>query len=234
MNLIRINKSNHPKLIYFAEKNQKFDYLDFKEKWRDHAKLGMSMPRWKNIYKYSHCDPIFLNKRFMNCDGVGIVWYRSEVSRRKHLADNVSRSFLKEDEKLTFARPVKEFSMLADEYIFNSIKLKKYKLFIKVWKSQRLNYKDFKTKWLNDSSAQIIENLNYKANQIGYIQNHFTSHDKTELNQTLCDCIDEIDCNSYKDIINKLKRKYTVYLENNMIKKFELLCSKETILYNLN
>jgi NAD(P)-dependent dehydrogenase (short-subunit alcohol dehydrogenase family) len=45
-----------PKLIYLAKRNPGLSRPQFLKRWRRHGMLGMSLPRWKNISRYVHCD----------------------------------------------------------------------------------------------------------------------------------------------------------------------------------
>lgn len=110
-----------PKLIYCAERHLDLDPSGFTRRWRQHARLGMSMARWANIHRYVHCDPLqFALPPGVSphaCDGVALLWYRSEAARQRHIADQDARAIMKSDEAETFARPVAAFSFLAEEIV---------------------------------------------------------------------------------------------------------------------
>lgn len=110
-----------PKLIYFAERHPGFDSESFTRRWRQHARLGMSMARWVNIHRYVHCEPIdtdlpaSVTRRA--ADGVALLWYRSQASRQRHISDQEARAIMKGDEAETFARPVADVSIMVDETV---------------------------------------------------------------------------------------------------------------------
>ena len=104
--MLKITKSRYPKLIYFAQRHSDYNYRDFIQRWRKHAQLGISMPRWENIYKYSHCDSFVEDEHSINtfnCDGVALVWYKNENARIRHVLDLKARKVMQEDEKKTFS-----------------------------------------------------------------------------------------------------------------------------------
>ena len=111
-----------PKLIYCAERHPSLDPEGFIRRWRQHGRLGMSMARWVNIHRYVHCDPLSFELppgvSARPCDGVALLWYRSEAARQRHIADQDARAIMKRDETETFARPVAAFSLMAEEVVY--------------------------------------------------------------------------------------------------------------------
>jgi EthD domain len=110
-----------PKLIYLAKRNPGLSRQAFVERWRQHGALGMSLPRWKNISRYVHCDVLHrttdaapLNDEY---DGVGLIWHRSAQARAAHLADTSSRTTMECDEFETFSQPIVNSCLLAREEV---------------------------------------------------------------------------------------------------------------------
>src|ERR1700728_4689988 len=110
-----------PKLIYLAKRNPGLSRDDFLKRWRQHGALGMSLPRWKNISRYVHCDVLHpttdaavLNDEY---DGVRLIWHHSAQARAAHLADTTSRSTMERDEFETFSQPIVNSCLLAREEI---------------------------------------------------------------------------------------------------------------------
>ena len=99
-----------PKLMYLARRNPALSREQFTPRWRQHGALGMSMPRWKNIWRYVHCDVIA-----GDYDGVGIVWHRSPDTRRAHREDTSSQAAMEADEVQTFDGLVGNFCALLEE-----------------------------------------------------------------------------------------------------------------------
>jgi hypothetical protein len=102
-----------PKLMYLARRNPALSREQFTPRWRQHGALGMSMPRWKNIWRYVHCD--VLPESGDDYDGVGIVWHKSPESRRAHREDTSSQGAMEADEVQTFDRLVVNFCALMEE-----------------------------------------------------------------------------------------------------------------------
>lgn len=110
-----------PKLIYLTRRHPALTRTGFTARWRDHAKLGMSRPRWSNIARYAHCDiadpPPELLDVLSDHDGIGLIWHRSPAHRRAHLADMTSRAEMEADELATFAEPIVRHCLVARESI---------------------------------------------------------------------------------------------------------------------
>ena len=112
--------SESPKLIYVAVRHPRFSHDAFIARWREHAALGMSQPRWRNVVRYLHCDRIDglpASVPTIDCDGVAVVVYRSEEARQAHIADDTARRTMKQDELDTFAQPVANAALLLVETV---------------------------------------------------------------------------------------------------------------------
>lgn len=105
---------NHqPKLIYLARHAPGLSRAGFTARWREHAALGMSRPRWRNIARYVHVDL----EPGCGFDAIGMIWHRSPEHRAAHLADTTSRAEMEADEAATFARPIAESCLVAREEV---------------------------------------------------------------------------------------------------------------------
>lgn len=113
--------SFQPKLIYLARRHPSLDRQTFTRRWRQHAQLGMSRPRWINIARYVHCDielPRPEERGFLgDQDGIGMIWHKSPEHRAAHIADKSSRLQMESDEAATFATPITKVCLLAREEI---------------------------------------------------------------------------------------------------------------------
>ena len=103
-----------PKLIYLARRPPGLDRAEFTSRWRQHGALGMSMPRWRNIARYLHCD---VDPATPSHDGVGMIWHRSVEARHAHIADRSSRGAMESDEQATFAEPIVQCCLLTRERV---------------------------------------------------------------------------------------------------------------------
>ena len=103
-----------PKLIYLARRPPGLDRAEFTSRWRQHGALGMSMPRWRNIARYLHCD---VDPATPSHDGVGMIWHRSVEARHAHIADRSSRGAMESDERATFAEPIVQCCLLTRERV---------------------------------------------------------------------------------------------------------------------
>ena len=189
--------SDHPKLIYFAERRNEMDATAFRARWRQHARLGMSMPRWRNIQRYVHCDAITVTDSLHPvdcCDGVGIIWYRDEARRLKHVTDNSAAPLMKQDETEAFARPVREVALLADEFTLQACADARRKLFLQIWREPGLALTEFRSWWLGEAGPELWQRLAEVKTVQSYIQNHARLAHSEYAPAPLCDCVDEIAC----------------------------------------
>jgi hypothetical protein len=189
--------SDHPKLIYFAERRADMDATAFRARWRRHARLGMSMPRWRNIQRYVHCDAIPIRESLFSpgcCDGVGIIWYRDEARRLNHVTDSSAAAVMKQDETEAFARPVREVALLADEFTLQSCSGALLKLFLQIWREPTLALPEFRSWWLTEAGSELCQRLAEVETVQGYVQNHARIADSESAPPPLCDCVDEIAC----------------------------------------
>jgi hypothetical protein len=125
--------SDRPKLIYVAQRHPRYTHEAFIQRWRQHAALGMSQARWRNVARYLHCDRVEglpASLPALDCDGVAIVVYRSRQAREVHVADENARRIMKADELDTFAQPVADTSMLVREVVEREGPLDRFRLFV--------------------------------------------------------------------------------------------------------
>jgi hypothetical protein len=124
---------DRPKLVYVAQRHPRYSHEAFIRRWRQHAALGMSQARWRNVARYLHCDRVdglTGSPPTLECDGVAIVVYRSALAREAHIADEVARRTMKSDELDTFAQPVANTSLLVREEIERDGPLEGFRLFV--------------------------------------------------------------------------------------------------------
>lgn len=180
-----------PKLIYFAERHPALDAAGFVARWRQHGRLGMSLPRWRNIARYLQCDRIDLPGT-LTCDGVALVTYRSEATLRAHVADRDGSAIMKADELETFARPVAGFAVLTEEQSVVPVGLPDCKLFLRLDRAAGLSAEEFRKTWLRVAGPRIREALVAPGLATGYAQNFARA--PLAGGPPLCDGVDEIDC----------------------------------------
>jgi hypothetical protein len=183
-------KTPHPKLIYFAARNPRFSPSEFIVRWRQHARLGMSMPRWRNIKRYIHCDQIvgpYLGVAEIQCDGVAMVWYHSESTRQAHIADTSAAPILKADELETFERPVRDVALLTDEVICIPSGEKPFSLFLRVCNAGQKTDSAFLMEWDQDFLRPLSNELD--ATGTGFIHN--TKSKRADPTNPYCHCIAE-------------------------------------------
>lgn len=110
-----------PKLIYLARRHPSLTREQFTLRWREHGQLGMSLPRWRNIARYVHCDlqaPVDGTSGISDdYDAIGMVWHKSPTHRAAHLSDGCSKGAMEADELKTFSTPIAEVCLVAREEI---------------------------------------------------------------------------------------------------------------------
>lgn len=137
-----MTSTEQPKLIYIAQRHMRYAPGEFTRRWRQHAALGMSQPRWRNVALYLHCDRVVglpPGVPAIDCDGVAIVVYRSEAHRQAHIAVDEARRKMKADELDTFAHPVAQTSLLTQEQIMCQAMGEIFRLFV-FWTSDSAQF----------------------------------------------------------------------------------------------
>lgn len=180
-----------PKLIYLAQRRRDLNPAAFTARWRQHAALGMSQPRWRNVERYLHCDTIRGLSHGLpeiDSDGVAIVVFHDEASRQNHIAEEASRVVMKTDERETFAQPVAHTTLLTHEHIIKPGPVGDYKLFV-FWEANDEG-QDFLPAWR--ASGQHWLTRLCDLNDIGVVQNRPVQARPERLAGLHCDGIDEI------------------------------------------
>lgn len=196
----------HPKLLYFAERHPSFDPAGFRARWRQHGALGMALPRWRNIWRYAQCDavaPPASGLEALTCDGVALVWYRSEETRQAHIADR-SGSVTKEDERETFAQPVARCAVLTDECVFKTGGMRRHKLFVAAYRAPSLSRVEFLDLWSGAFGPRIASLVGALDPHGGYIQNHARAAPDGAPGFA-ADCIDEVSVKDPTGFLDRLR-----------------------------
>lgn len=226
--------TGHPKLIYFAARPPGLDPVGFRARWRQHARLGMSMPRWCNIQRYVHCDSVELVGTALPiawCDGVAMVWYRSEESRLAHISDRSAAPVMKRDERETFARPVREASLLAEEHVLRACKPARYKLFLRLRARPDRSGPAFRDWWLGVMGPGLLQRLDAVDACRGYVQSHARAPDAGRgIPAPLCDCVDELACDHPERVDAALSAAIAGAAEH--LAEVKAIWTEETVLYS--
>ena len=181
-----------PKLIYLAKRNPSLMREDFTARWRQHGALGMSMPRWVNIRRYVHCDVQQPGiDGVSECyDGVGLIWHRSPEARARHRADNTSQGQMVDDEAHTFAEPVYNFCLLAEETILRSQGVGPVKLIRFVERSKAITGEAFARAWKGQYAPALLQDI-ASGEVLRYVQNHVLPPERPGGWALKSDCVDE-------------------------------------------
>jgi hypothetical protein len=116
----------------------------------------MAQPRWINIRRYAHCDPLDEGAAW---DGVALLWYRGEAARLRHVGDEAARTIMRADEAETFARPVREFSTLVAERVVAGGPSGPFKRFEFLWRDRALTRAAFQHAWARDRASTRLAML---------------------------------------------------------------------------
>src|ERR1700684_3228206 len=109
--------TNHvePKQFYVARRNPSMSVAEFRENWRHHGELAMSLPLWSNIFHYTQGDtasvPVDIRERLVgfddSFDGISTVYFNAPEAVANIPADP-DHPLLLTDEDRIFERPVAE------------------------------------------------------------------------------------------------------------------------------
>lgn len=147
-----------PKRIYLAIRHPQWTPETFPPRWRKHGALAMSLPRWRNILRYSHCDRVPCTHPAVGasaeCDGVGLIWYRSEALRRVHVGD-ASGNTMVEDEKLVFARFIFESDLFTVEHVLRDGPIAGVKVVRCLKRAPGLSREAFVERWMRHGALLL-------------------------------------------------------------------------------
>jgi hypothetical protein len=161
-----------PKLIYFARRHPRLDADAFKARWRQHGRLGMSLPRWRNVSHYAQCDRIEPggDGALASCDGVAVVVFRDEAARLAHAADPDGR-LTRADEAETFARPVRDCAVLTECAEIGAGRPGQKILFVAVARSAGTDADAFAHRWRSELGPELRRAVVKWDPSAGYLQN---------------------------------------------------------------
>ena len=193
------------------------------------------MPRWKNICRYVHCDSVDAPDSIIPvtwCDGVAAVWYQDEQHRLSHISDSDAGQLMKQDEGETFARPVRDFALLTDEYVFEPGASTPKKVFLRIWRRPEMKEADFKDWWLKAVGPHLKASLESNGQKDGYIQNHARQPGGENSAPLVCDCIDEIgysDANACDQIISMALNEGPEF--SRYVRDIQAIWTEQTVLH---
>lgn len=104
-----------PKVIYLADRASHLSQDTFKRRWLQHGRFAMSLPIWRNMWKYAQCDPIDTGTSDRICDAIGLVWYQSWPALDSIAQTPSLREPILADELETFSGPVRQRAILTEE-----------------------------------------------------------------------------------------------------------------------
>lgn len=224
-----------PKLIYLARRNPTLSREAFTSRWRRHGALGMSMPRWVNIRRYVHCDvtqpgiPGVDN----SYDGVGLIWHRSPEARARHRADNSSQGVMEADEAETFAEPVYNFCLLAQEFALKDAGSGPVKLIRFVERADGVAKGDFERAWQGAYAAVLLQAPQVEAHVQRYVQNHVLPPERPPRWGLAADCVDEYWFASMREATSALEAmRQLAQRERGLVSRSIWVATNEVVLHD--
>ncbi|MBM3347466.1 MAG: hypothetical protein FJY55_13360 [Betaproteobacteria bacterium] len=224
-----------PKLIYLARRNPALTREAFTARWRRHGALGMSMPRWVNIRRYVHCDVLQPGIPGVDesHDGVGLVWHRSPEARARHRADNGSQGVMEADEAETFAEPVYNSCLLAQEFILKDGEIGPVKLIRFVERADGVAKEKFAAAWQGAYADALLHEPEIAGHMQRYAQNHALPPERPPRWGLAADCVDEFwfasmrEAASTLDVIRRLAN-----LETGRVSRSIWVATNEVVLHH--
>ena len=217
---------DRPKLIYFPRRHPGLPAEVFPARWREHGRLGMSLPRWRNVWRYAQCDrvPASTERPTLPCDGVATVVFRSEAARLAHLADP-DGGITRADEAAIFAGPVRLCAVLTRATVLAPSRASPGKVFIALRRNRSLSHDVFIDRWQAAAPARVRAVL-HADEEAGLIANHTLTGE----NPLRLDGIDEIATNRPDEVM----RAFIALMQGNLrplVDEVLLIPTRETILH---
>jgi hypothetical protein len=224
-----------PKLIYLATRHPSLTRSDFTARWRGHGRLGMSMPRWKNIRRYVHCDVQETGVEGISgdFDGVGLIWHRSPEARLLHRTDNSSQGQMEADEAVTFAEPVKRFCLLAEEHEIREGPAGPVKLIRFVERRADLSKSEFLDRWRTEFTRHLIEQGSADTAEFRCVQNYALPPEQGTAWGLPSDCVDEFWFDSVQSAVTAFEGFAAVReLERMLTSRITCVLTNEVVLHD--
>jgi hypothetical protein len=169
------------KIIYFAPRPEGRSLEDFRARWREHGKLGMSLPLWEQIGRYKQLDALTPAESGLPLEGiaataedslggVGQIWVRSDEAMAKIWADPDVRR-MEVDEEETFGRQLGSLQMPTREaVILDQGQPAAFSFLSVIHRTPGVSREEFSDRWA-DSGAKFAESPEFTDHLAHYIQN---------------------------------------------------------------
>jgi len=107
------------KFMYLTKRLPSLTPEGFSARWRQHGKLAMSLPFWKNMLRYVQADvlrPSPISGTSQDFDGVAMTVARDDSLFTKPSADNADNvKIMLKDEEETFGGPIPDVMLMVHE-----------------------------------------------------------------------------------------------------------------------
>jgi hypothetical protein len=173
------------KLVYLAPLERGVDHQTFRDRWRGHGELAMSLPQWRYVDRYE-LDPAVIAadgggaSLTAGYGGIGMLWI-GDMPEFTAALDDGAGALLYRDELRVFGgllgdnlRPTRE------EVVFDAAE-PRFKLVVALWRVPSLSRDEFSQRW-SAEFARVTEPARSQGRACRCVLNHTESDDP--------DCID--------------------------------------------
>ena len=170
------------KTMYFCPKPDGVSQADFQRRWRQHGRLAMSSPFWRQYVRYQHWDALpprelegldddLMSTVSSQWAGVGSAWLRDRASLDEGLASYPELEFLLEDEVETFGRVLGTDVVPVFENRVIDRGRPSFTHIVGMWAKPGVEREEFSARWL-DLGTRLAETPALERHLVTYVQNH--------------------------------------------------------------
>lgn len=167
------------KVIYFAPRPEGRSRADFRDRWRRHGALGMSLPLWRHMLRYEHRDarsaaevgvelPALAATAEDEYGGVGQIWIRDDEALATIWADPDVRR-MEVDEEETFGRQLGALQLPTREQVVFDRAPTAFSFMAVIHRADGVDREAFSAGW--EASGAQLAAADMSAHLSRYVQN---------------------------------------------------------------
>jgi hypothetical protein len=150
--------SSKTKLVYLAPLAEGVDHQEFRDRWRGHGELAMSLPQWRHVDRYE-LDPAVIEPDRAGTSltpgygGIGMLWIGDMPAFTAALAEGAG-AVLYRDELRVFGGLLGDNLQPTREEVVYDAAEPRLKLVVALWRAPSLNRDEFSRRWSADFAGR--------------------------------------------------------------------------------
>jgi hypothetical protein len=171
--------TDRTKLVYLAPLEAGIDHPTFRERWRGHGELAMSLPQWEYVDRYE-LNPTLLDdgaegaRSTAGFGGIGILWI-GDMPKFSAALEAGAGAILYKDELRVFGGLLGDnLQSTREEVVFDTGE-PAFKLVVALWRASGMSRDEFSRLWSASSAPSSEDESNGRACRV--VLNHTLNDD---------------------------------------------------------